>query len=318
MAQEEQTGGEMHAFLMLLEWAAILMGVVIFIVILLMILRITFVKQETVVVVRRLNRFHRAMKPRAMPHFTIARADKLQVIDLREQRLELSHTVFTGDGVEITVTITVGYKMPSDDDRLVDFLYRAADPIKLLVDEFQQCILKQVALLDVRSVLKSSATLQSAVRTELEQWAGNYGLTITTVTVPEIVPSDEVRAQLQSLFEAETLRLLASIEAQAHVLKEAGVAEAEADRVARMANAVLKQFGAMLASNDVKPDTALRLLHVAMMNAYARSDNGKVVVLPSDLTEAARVIGGIDLGGDLSKLAAALSAAMQEGDGSQP
>jgi len=247
------------------------------------------VKEGEVIVIERLGKFSRVLKPGL--NFTIPYIEYVRAV------------LPTSD---ITIDIPPQETITKDNALLrVDTIVfiRIIDPKKAIykVDNYENAI-AQLVLTSIRAII-GNLTLDEALsgkeqiiydlKNKIEHDTPDWGITVTAFDIQEIMPTESMQKamELQAAAEREkrATETMAEANKQAAILEAQGKLEAaklEANAQLALANASAEAMRKIGEGLDGKELPALFLLgdrYINSLNKLSQSDNSKFVVYPADM-----------------------------------
>lgn len=313
----------------------VLLGLLIFVVVL-VVKGITIVQQAEVVIIERLGKYDRTLtsginiiypfieKPRPVLwkfektdvyQNRIVMIKEINRIDLREQIYDFpKQSVITKDNVNIQIDALIYFQI-TDPIRAV---YEIAD-LPHAIEKLTKTTLRNVVgELDLDGTLTSRDTINSKIRTILDDATDKWGVKVNRVEIQDISPPAEIKEQMEKQMRAERDRRAAILTAEgqkmanileaegkreafineAEGIKQSEILQAEGDAQARIkraqaeAEAIRIITEAISTSSDpVQYLVAVRYIE-ALQEMVSGKDN-KVVYIPYEATAMLGSIGGI-------------------------
>jgi regulator of protease activity HflC (stomatin/prohibitin superfamily) len=272
---------------------------------------VRIVPQARAGVVQRLGRYHRTLQPGLA--LLIPFIDRmLPLIDLREQVVTFPpQAVITEDNVNVNID-TVVYTTIVDPKAVT---YEVAQPIRAIEQLTITTLRNVIGSLDLEEALTSRDSINSQLRTVLDEATGKWGVRINRVEIKAIDPPPTIQEAMEKQMRAERDKrasilqaqgakesaiLVADGEKQSSVLraqgaKEAAILEAEGEREAQAlraegeAKAVETVFGAL---HEGRVDEGvLSYLYLEMLPQLAAGEANKMFIIPQEFTEALGKLG---------------------------
>ncbi|MFC0666003.1 SPFH domain-containing protein [Azotobacter chroococcum] len=193
---------------------------------------------------------------------------------------------------------------------------KVTDPVKAVygVTDFSEAI-RNLIMTTLRSIvgemeldeaLSSRDKIKARLRESIADEAVDWGLTVKSVEIQDIKPSESMQRAMELQAAAERERKAAVTKAEGE--KQAAILEAEARLEAARRDANAQVLLAEASSESIRrvtsavgsePGPMMYLLgekYIASVEKLAQSDNAKVVLMPADLQETLRGLVG-KLGG---------------------
>jgi regulator of protease activity HflC (stomatin/prohibitin superfamily) len=274
---------------------------------------IRVVRQQRVGMVERLGRFNRTLEPG--PHLLIPVLDKVRYnLDMRENVIPFPpQGVITEDNLMVGIDSVIYFQIV-DPERAA---YEAQDYVKAIEQLTQTTLRNIIGGLDLEQTLTSREEINQKLRVVLDEATGKWGIKVNRVELRAIEPPPTIRDAMEKGARAERDKraaiLIAEGQRQSNILsaggekesailraqgdREAAVLRAQADRQAQMlraegeAQAIGTVFNAIHAG---QPDQALlSYQYLQMLPQLAKGDANKMWIVPSELNDALKGLGGI-------------------------
>ena len=274
---------------------------------------IRVIRQQRVGMVERLGRFNRTLEPG--PHLLIPVLDKVRYnLDMRENVIPFPpQGVITEDNLMVGIDSVIYFQIV-DPERAA---YEAQDYVKAIEQLTQTTLRNIIGGLDLEQTLTSREEINQKLRVVLDEATGKWGIKVNRVELRAIEPPPTIRDAMEKGARAERDKraaiLIAEGQRQSNILsaggekesailraqgdREAAVLRAQADRQAQMlraegeAQAIGTVFNAIHAG---QPDQALlSYQYLQMLPQLAKGDANKMWIVPSELNDALKGLGGI-------------------------
>jgi len=263
---------------------------------------VRIVGQGTVAVIERFGRYTRTLTPGLrilMPVVDRVRA----IIDVREQVVPFPpQPVITQDNLTVSID-TVIYFQVTDARAAV---YQITNYIQAIEQLTVTTLRNIVGGMDLERTLTSRDYINNELRGVLDQVTGNWGIRVSRVELKAVEPPASIQDSMEKQMRADRDRraailsaegfkqsqiLTAEGERQAAILKAEGDAQAAVLRADGEAQAIQKVFDAIHAGD---PDQKLLAYqYLQMLPKIAQGDSNKLWIVPSELGEALKGIGGM-------------------------
>jgi regulator of protease activity HflC (stomatin/prohibitin superfamily) len=284
------------------------LGVVALLVLVTLAKTVRIVPQARAGVVERLGRYQRTLLPGLT--ILVPFIDKLRpLIDLREQVVSFPpQPVITADNLVVGID-TVIYFQVTDAKAAT---YEIANYIQGVEQLTVTTLRNVVGNLNLEETLTSRDHINAALRGVLDEATGKWGIRVNRVEIKAIDPPASIQDSMEKQMRADREKratiltaegfkasqiLTAEGERQASILKAEGDAQAAVLRADGEAQAIQRVFDAIHAGNPDQKLLAYQYLQV--LPKIASGDSNKVWIVPSELGEALKGIGGM-LGGGRS------------------
>ena len=274
---------------------------------------IRVIRQQRVGMVERLGRFNRTLEPG--PHLLIPMLDKVRYnLDMRENVIPFPpQGVITEDNLMVGIDSVIYFQIV-DPERAA---YEAQDYVKAIEQLTQTTLRNIIGGLDLEQTLTSREEINQKLRVVLDEATGKWGIKVNRVELRAIDPPPTIRDAMEKGARAERDKraaiLIAEGQRQSNILsaggekesailraqgdREAAVLRAQADRQAQMlraegeAQAIGTVFNAIHAG---QPDQALlSYQYLQMLPQLAKGDANKMWIVPSELNDALKGLGGL-------------------------
>ncbi|WP_407279434.1 SPFH domain-containing protein [Aromatoleum evansii] len=275
-------------------------GSLIFVVALLIFVVVTLAKGVRILpqgeewIVERLGKYHSTLKPGLniiipyLDNVAYKLVTKDIILDVQEQE------VITRDNAVI-LTNAIAFIKVTDPVKAVYGVTDFAEAIRNLIMTTLRSI---VGEMELDEALSSRDKIKARLRESIADEAVDWGLTVKSVEIQDIKPSESMQRAMEMQAAAERERKAAVTKAEGE--KQAAILEAEArlESAKRDANAqvMLAEASAeairrVAAAVGDQPGPMMYMLgekYIASMERMGSSESAKVVVLPADLQETVR------------------------------
>lgn len=207
----------------------IILGVLLIIIL----LSLFVVKQQTAVVIERLGKFHSVRF--AGLQFKIPIIDKIAAkVSLRITQLDVVVETKTKDDVFVKIKVSVQYMVIKD--KVFDAVYKLDNPFAQITSFVFDVVRAEVPKLRLDDVFEKKDDIAIAVKSELQEAMNEYGYVIVKALVTDIDPADEVKLAMNRINAAERDKVAAQYQgdAQRILIVEKAKAEAESKRLQGM------------------------------------------------------------------------------------
>ena len=263
---------------------------------------VRIVPQATAQLVERLGRYSRTLD--AGLHLLIPFIDKVRAnVDLREQVVSFPpQPVITSDNLVVSID-TVIYFQVTDPKSAVYEIYNYIQGIEQLTVTTLRNV---IGSLDLEQTLTSRDQINGTLRGVLDEATGKWGIRVNRVELKAIDPPASVQDSMEQQMRAERQRratiltaegvkqsqiLTAEGEKQSNILRAEGTAQAAILNAQGESRAITQVFEAIHRGD---PDQKLLAYqYLQMLPQLARGDSNKLWIIPSELGEALKGIGGV-------------------------
>ena len=245
-------------------------------------------------IVERLGKYHGTLKPGL--NIVIPYLDRIAyqlvtkdiILDVQEQE------VITRDNAVI-LTNAIAFIKVTDPVKAVYGVTDFSEAIRNLIMTTLRSI---VGEMELDEALSSRDKIKARLRESIADEAVDWGLTVKSVEIQDIKPSESMQRAMEMQAAAERERKAVVIRAEG--AKQAAILEAEArlESAKRDANAqvmlaeasaeAIRRITAAIGDQTVPMSYMLGEKYIASLERMGSSGNAKLVVLPADLQEAVR------------------------------
>ncbi|WP_347352628.1 SPFH domain-containing protein [Intrasporangium sp.] len=284
----------------------LIIALLVIVVALIIVLRtVRIVPQQTAQIVERLGSYNKTLT--AGIHFLVPFVDKVRAnIDLREQVVTFPpQPVITSDNLVVSIDTVIYYSV-IDAKAAV---YEIANFIQGIEQLTVTTLRNVIGSLDLEQTLTSRDQINGQLRGVLDEATGKWGIRVNRVELKAIDPPASVQDSMEKQMRAERDRraailtaegvkqsaiLTAEGEKQSQILRAEGSAQARILEAQGQSRAIQQVFSAIHRGRPTQKLLAYQYLQV--LPQIARGDSNKMWIVPSELTDALRGIGGM-LGG---------------------
>ncbi|NHC45400.1 SPFH domain-containing protein [Motilibacter aurantiacus] len=268
---------------------------------------VRIVPQARAGVVERLGRFHRTLGPGLA--LVVPFVDRVRpLIDLREQVVSFPpQPVITEDNLVVGIDTVIYFQVT--DPKAAS--YEIANYIQGVEQLTVTTLRNVVGGMNLEATLTSRDQINGQLRGVLDEATGRWGIRVNRVELKGIDPPSSIQDSMEKQMRAERDRRAAILQAegqkqaailtaegakQSAVLRAEGEARAAVLRAEGEARAISQVFEAIHAGDPDEKLLAYQYLQV--LPKIAEGSSNKVWIVPSELGEALKGIGGA-LGGQL-------------------
>ena len=262
---------------------------------------IKIVPQQTSLIIERLGRYSRTLN--AGIHFLVPFVDKVRAnIDLREQVVSFPpQPVITSDNLVVSIDTVIYYAVMDAKSAV----YEIANFIQGIEQLTVTTLRNVIGSLDLEQTLTSRDQINGQLRGVLDEATGRWGIRVGRVELKAIDPPHSVQDSMEKQMRAERDRratiltaegikqsaiLTAEGEKQSQILRAEGGAQARILEAEGQSRAIKQVFDAIHRGKPTQRLLAYQYLQV--LPQLARGDSNKMWIIPSELTEALKGIGG--------------------------
>ena len=263
---------------------------------------VRIVPQQTALIVERLGRYHATFTPGL--NILIPFIDKVRAnIDLREQVVSFPpQPVITSDNLVVSIDTVIYYSVIDAKSAV----YEIANFIQGIEQLTVTTLRNVIGSLDLEQTLTSRDQINGQLRGVLDEATGKWGIRVNRVELKAIDPPMSVQESMEKQMKAERERraviltaegvkqsniLTAEGEKQSQILRAEGSAQARVLEAQGQARAIQQVFEAIHRGKPTQKLLAYQYLQV--LPQIARGDSNKMWIIPSELTDALRGIGGM-------------------------
>jgi len=263
---------------------------------------IRVVPQARAGVVERFGRYSRTLN--AGLTIVVPFVDRIrEVIDLREQVVSFKpQPVITEDNVVVSIDTVIYFQVTEPKAAT----YEINDFIRAIEQLTVTTLRNVIGGLDLEETLTSRDQINQQLRGVLDEATGKWGIRVNRVEIKAIDPPTSIQDSMEKQMRADREKratiltaegfkqsqiLTAEGERQSAILKAEGDAQAAVLRADGEAQAIQKVFDAIHAGD---PDQKLLAYqYLQMLPKIAQGDSNKLWIVPSELGEALKGIGGM-------------------------
>ncbi len=280
----------------------IVLAILVIFAIVVVVRTVRIVPQATAVIIERVGRYARTLE--AGLHLLVPFIDKPRaIVDLREQVVSFPpQPVITSDNLVVSID-TVIYFQVTDPKSAV---YEIANYIQGIEQLTVTTLRNVIGSLDLEQTLTSRDQINGQLRGVLDEATGKWGIRVNRVELKAIDPPHSVQDSMEKQMRAERDRraailtaegvkqsqiLTAEGEKQSAILRAEGQAQAAILNAEGESRAIAQVFDAIHRGN---PDQKLLAYqYLQMLPQLAQGDANKLWIVPSELGEALKGIGGM-------------------------
>jgi regulator of protease activity HflC (stomatin/prohibitin superfamily) len=263
---------------------------------------IRIVPQQTAIIVERLGGYDRTLE--AGLHLLIPFVDRARaVVDQREQVVNFPpQPVITSDNLVVSIDTVIYFQVTEPKDAV----YEIANYIQGIEQLTVTTLRNVIGSLDLEQTLTSRDQINGQLRGVLDEETGRWGIRVKRVELKAIDPPASVQDSMEKQMRAERDRratiltaegikqsqiLTAEGEKQARILRAEGTAQAAILEAQGQSRAILQVFEAIHRGDADQKLLAYQYLQV--LPQIAQGDSNKLWIVPSELGEALKGIGGM-------------------------
>jgi regulator of protease activity HflC (stomatin/prohibitin superfamily) len=263
---------------------------------------VRIVPQQTALIIERLGRYSRTLEGGLhilVPFVDLVRAN----IDLREQVVSFPpQPVITSDNLVVSIDTVIYYQVIDPKSAV----YEIANFIQGIEQLTVTTLRNVIGSLDLEQTLTSRDQINGQLRGVLDEATGKWGIRVNRVELKAIDPPHSIQESMEKQMKAERERraiiltaegskasqiLTAEGEKQSQILRAEGSAQARILEAQGQARAIQQVFDAIHRGKPTQKLLAYQYLQV--LPQIARGDSNKMWIIPSELTDALKGIGGM-------------------------
>ena len=268
------------------------MGYAIIIVLLVIILLITvksikIVPESRVYVVERLGKYSQGL--RSGLHFINPFFDRIaKVISLKEQVVDFPpQPVITKDNATMQIDTIVYFQIT--DPKL--YTYGVERPISAIENLTATTLRNIIGDMTVDQTLTSRDTINTAMRSELDEATDPWGIKVNRVELKSILPPEDIRVAMEKEMKAEREKRANILEAQAK--KESAILVAEGNKQAAILNAEAeKETAIKRAEGQAQAILAIQKAQAESLRVLSEADPSQKVLTLKGLEAFQKVADG--------------------------
>jgi regulator of protease activity HflC (stomatin/prohibitin superfamily) len=292
--------------------AALIVLIAVAVVALILVFRsVRIIPQARAGIVERLGRYHRQLDPGLA--LVIPFVDRVKpLIDLREQVVSFRpQAVITEDNLNVQIDSVLYYTVINPKD----VTYEVANPIQAIEQLTLTTLRNIVGGIDLEEALTSRDTINSQLRTVLDEATARWGIRVNRVELKGIDPPPTIQEAMEKQMRAERDKRATILTAegtrqseiltaegeqkaailraegvrQATILEAEGAKEAQVLRAAGEAQAITTVFGAIHEGN---PDRELLTYqYLQQLPKIAAGESSKLWIIPNEVVQAIDKLG---------------------------
>jgi regulator of protease activity HflC (stomatin/prohibitin superfamily) len=271
-------------------------------VIIVLVRTVRVVPQQTALIIERLGRYSRTLEGGL--HFLVPFVDLVRAnIDLREQVVSFPpQPVITSDNLVVSIDTVIYYQVIDPKSAV----YEIANFIQGIEQLTVTTLRNVIGSLDLEQTLTGRDQINAQLRGVLDEATGKWGIRVNRVELKAIDPPTSIQESMEKQMKAERDRravilnaegtkasqiLTAEGEKQSAILRAEGSAQARILEAQGQARAIQQVFDAIHRGKPTQKLLAYQYLQV--LPQLARGDSNKMWIIPSELTDALKGIGGM-------------------------
>ncbi|MDP9239597.1 MAG: SPFH/Band 7/PHB domain protein [Actinomycetota bacterium] len=263
---------------------------------------VRIIPQARAAVVERLGRYSRTLPPGLA--VVVPMVDRVRpLIDLREQVVSFPpQPVITSDNLVVGIDTVIYFQVT--DPRAAT--YEIANYIQAIEQLTVTTLRNVIGAMELEATLTSRDHINSQLRGVLDEATGKWGIRVNRVELKAIDPPRSIQEAMEKQMRADRDKRAAILQAegqkQSQILtaegeKQSAILRAQGDREARVLQAegqskAIETVFAAIHAGDPDPKL-LAYLYLQMLPQIAQGDANKLWIVPSELGEALKGLGGL-------------------------
>tara|TARA_Y100000817_G_scaffold309389_1_gene298452 strand:- start:3259 stop:4161 length:903 start_codon:yes stop_codon:yes gene_type:complete len=241
---------------------------IVILAVILLILSIVIVPQQTMGVIERLGKFSRILGPGL--NFKIPIIERVAGKEsIRIRQLDVPVETKTQDNVFVNLGVSIQFLAISD--KIFDAFYKLTDVNQQITSYVYDVVRAEVPKKTLDEVFESKDVIAQTIKAELTESMDDFGYAIVNSLITDIDPAPNVKEAMNQINATARLRIAAQNEAEADKIRQVKNAEAEAESkklqgegVAQQRAAIIEGFKASI--NDLKEVTGSDVKTQDVMN----------------------------------------------------
>lgn len=142
--------------------------------------------------------------------FVIPMIEKLYMLNITETLTDIrSQVVITKDNLNAVVSAQIYHKILEDEANLKNAFYKVHNVEEQIVNLAQTTMRNVIGMNDFKAVNGERKKLNDEIRSQISDQVKNWGVEIVRVELKEIDPPKEVQESMNSIIEANNLKIAA-------------------------------------------------------------------------------------------------------------
>ncbi|MBA13720.1 MAG: SPFH domain-containing protein [SAR202 cluster bacterium] len=241
---------------------------IVILAVILLILSIVIVPQQTMGVIERLGKFSRILGPGL--NFKIPIIERVAGKEsIRIRQLDVPVETKTQDNVFVNLGVSIQFLAISD--KIFDAFYKLTDVNQQITSYVYDVVRAEVPKKTLDEVFESKDVIAQTIKAELTESMDDFGYAIVNSLITDIDPAPNVKEAMNQINATARLRIAAQNEAEADKIRQVKNAEADAESkklqgegVAQQRAAIIEGFKASI--NDLKEVTGSDVKTQDVMN----------------------------------------------------
>ncbi|GAB4140976.1 MAG: stomatin-like protein [Patescibacteria group bacterium] len=277
-------------------------------IILILVLGIKIVEQQSVLIIETLGKFSRILRPGFNIIIPVIQRVRAKV-SLFVQNLEFSIVAITADKVTVTLDTTLVFKVM--ENKVSESFYTLSNPISVMKSTIENSIRSFAATQTHEEILQKRDEMTEYLVEHLREKFENWGREIIAFQVKDVVLPAQITSAMSQVIASKRLQEAAEFEANAEKIKVVKAAEAEresrklsgigvAEEREAIVNGLKISIENMKESIGVDTNSVMNVVmltqYLDMLKSISNQPNSKIVFLnssPGNLDEIIKQIYGM-------------------------
>ena len=215
----------------------------IILVIVLLVLSVVIIPQQTMGLIERLGKFNRVLGPGL--NFKIPIIERLSGREsIRIRQLDVPVETKTQDNVFVNLGVSIQFIAISE--KIFDAFYKLTDVNQQITSYVYDVVRAEVPKKTLDEVFESKDVIAQTIKAELSESMNDFGYSIVNSLITDIDPAPNVKEAMNQINATARLRVAAQNEAEADKIRLVKHAEAEAESKKLQGEGVAKQRAAII------------------------------------------------------------------------
>ena len=211
--------------------------------VILLILSIVIVPQQTMGVIERLGKFSRVLGPGL--NFKIPIIERVAGKEsIRIRQLDVPVETKTQDNVFVNLGVSIQFLAISE--KIFDAFYKLTDVNQQITSYVYDVVRAEVPKKTLDEVFESKDVIAQTIKAELSESMDDFGYSIVNSLITDIDPAPNVKEAMNQINATARLRVAAQNEAEADKIRQVKNAEAEAESKKLQGEGVAQQRAAII------------------------------------------------------------------------
>ena len=211
--------------------------------IVLLVLSVVIIPQQTMGLIERLGKFNRVLGPGL--NFKIPIIERLSGREsIRIRQLDVPVETKTQDNVFVNLGVSIQFLAISE--KIFDAFYKLTDVNQQITSYVYDVVRAEVPKKTLDEVFESKDVIAQTIKAELSESMNDFGYSIVNSLITDIDPAPNVKEAMNQINATARLRVAAQNEAEADKIRQVKHAEAEAESKKLQGEGVAKQRAAII------------------------------------------------------------------------